>query len=90
VHEMHVGPIERVAEVRELIQPRFMDSPVVIRAPVASQFPDVIERNPVFPTNAGELIRPACSRQALAKVIDLALRYRDDERVNASRGASHR
>jgi hypothetical protein len=56
VKEVHVGAVDGGGELRELVQPRLVLAPVVVVAPVGSQLPQVAERYPTGPADAGQLV----------------------------------
>ena len=56
VHEVDRLPVDLGAELRELIEPRFLRAPVVRVAPVLHQSAQIAERDPVLPAGARDLV----------------------------------
>jgi hypothetical protein len=61
--------IDAGAEVRKLVEPRLLRSPVVLVVPVLDQLAQVVDRNPVLPTCALDLVGEASPCQAAAQVL---------------------
>ena len=74
--------IDRGAEVRELVQPRLLRSPVERVAPVLHQLAHVVHWDPVLPAGAVDLIGPARAGEAVLEVAQGGVLDGDLERLD--------
>jgi len=64
-------------ELGELVEARFVFSPVVGGAPVLGQLPQVVERHSIVPADSGRLVGPVGPGQTLAQIIQIRLGHLD-------------
>ena len=57
VDEVDRLPVDRGAEVLELVEPRLVRPPVVVVAPVLDELAQVVDRDPVLPARVLDLVR---------------------------------
>ena len=69
VDEVDRLAVDAGAEVRQLVEPRLLRSPVVLVAPVLHQLAQVVDRDPVLPARALDLVGEAGPRQTAAQVL---------------------
>ena len=70
VDEVDRLAVDARAEVLELVEPRLLRAPVVLVAPVLDQLAQVVDRDPVLPARALDLVREAGPRQPAAQVVE--------------------
>src|SRR5262249_54759649 len=75
------------AEVRKLVEPRFLRPPVVLVTPVLHQLPQVVDGNPALPAAPLDLVREAGLCQPATQVLPDRVVDADLESVD---GLTHR
>lgn len=83
--EMHVLLVDLRRELRQLVEPRFLSTPVVARAPVLGEPTQIADGNAVAPVGVGRLIRPAGVLQPAGEVIQVGFWDIDLEGMNGVR-----
>ena len=68
------------------VQPRLVRAPVEARAPVVDELANIVERNPVAPVDALELVGPTCTDEAVVQVVEDVLRNVDTDRIHGCVG----
>jgi hypothetical protein len=87
MQEMDVLAVDRDGELRVLVEPRLLLTPIKRRAPVLGQFLEIGERHAAGPPDSRQLIRPARAREAIAQVDELGFGHIDEEGLD--RRVSH-
>ena len=82
MQEVHGLPFDGGRELRILVEPRLVFAPIIGRAPVLGQFLKIPERHAAAPVNARLFFGPAGVREAIAQVVEVGLRYVDEERLD--------
>ena len=83
VHEVDLLPVDPGAEVRQLVEPRFLRAPVVLVAPVLDELAQVAHRDPVLPAGVVDLVREAGRGQTVGEVVEDQVADADLEGLNA-------
>src|SRR5262249_33919618 len=79
VDEVNVDSVYRSHELRQGVELRLRFPPVVVRLPVARQFPHWRQLRALRPISDRLLVRPACRRQASTEVDERLFRNLDAE-----------
>src|SRR5271166_7198243 len=82
MEEVDADAVHNVAEVVERGDERYLRLPVEVFAPVLADFLERPEIEAVLPAGAGNLVRPARSRQPLAQIVYRSLRIWDGKRFD--------
>jgi hypothetical protein len=80
VQEVDVLAVDGGGELRDLVEPGLVRTPVVAGAPVLGQPLHRAQRHAVAGARPGHLVRPPGGGQALGEVVEVALRDVDAER----------
>src|SRR5438132_11557221 len=70
MQKMHGRAIDDGGVLRETVEVRLVPAPVITRAPVLRELYEIAERDASFPTDAGQLSRPASSPPPEPQVVD--------------------
>lgn len=89
MQEVHVLPIDGGGELRNLVKPGLVLTPVVDRAPGLDQLDEVVLAHPVGSADAWEFIGPAGTGQPVDQVVEICLRNIDTKRLGCAH-AVHR
>ena len=86
VDEVDLLPVDRRRELGIGVQPGLVRAPVEACAPVVDELANIVERNPVAPVDALELVGPTCTDEAVVQVVEDVLRNVDTDRIHGCVG----
>ncbi len=85
VNEVDRLPVDSGAEVRQIVEPRFLRAPVIIVAPVRDELAQVVDRDPVLPAGFVDLVGETGPRETVAQVVEVVVVDVDPESLHRVR-----